>query len=154
MPAPNEGGFPIQRNADFIDKHMADLGALTTGLKGSAEAGVTPERLATAVGSGNAPVFASPMMVALMEAACVHCVEHLLPQGFQSLGTHLDVHHVAPTPKGRTVTATALLTAVEGRKLTFALEAHDGIEKIGYGTHTRVVVDTPRFLARVAAKSP
>jgi fluoroacetyl-CoA thioesterase len=133
---------------------MADLSKLQPGLTGTTTALVTPERLATNVGSGNAPVFASPMLVAAFEAAAVACVEHLLPEGYQSLGTHLDVAHSAPTPLGLTVTATATLTAVSGRKLTFALSAHDGVEAIGSGTHTRVVVDTPRFVARVAAKSP
>jgi fluoroacetyl-CoA thioesterase len=133
---------------------MADLSKLHAGLTGTSTALVTPDRLATVVGSGNAPVYASPMLVAAFEAAAVNCVEHLLPEGFQSLGTHLDVTHTAPTPPGLTVTATATLTAVTGRKLTFAVSAHDGVEAIGSGTHTRVVVDTPRFLARVAAKSP
>lgn len=133
---------------------MADLSKLTPGLEGTFQMPVTPERLATVVGSGNAPVFASPMMVTAFEAACVACVEHLLPDGYQSLGTHLDVTHSAPTPKGLNVTATATLTAISGRKLTFAVTAHDGVETIGGGTHTRVIVDTPRFMARVTAKSP
>ena len=133
---------------------MADFSNLKPGLKGSAEAPVTPDRLAPKVGSGGAPVFASPMMIALMEGAAVDCVERLLPAGYQSLGTHLDVTHSAPTPEGLIVTATAVLTAVEGRKLVFAIEAHDGVEAIGKGTHTRVVVDTPRFMARVEAKTP
>ena len=133
---------------------MADLSRLTTGLTGTYVVPVTPERLATGVGSGNAPVFASPMLIAALEAACVACVEHLLPDGYQSLGTHLDVTHSAPTPLGLTVTATAVLTAITGRKLSFAVSAHDGVESIGSGTHTRIVVDTPRFMARVTAKSP
>ncbi|HPG88684.1 MAG TPA: thioesterase family protein [Hyphomicrobium sp.] len=133
---------------------MADFSNLTTGLTGTFTMPVTPERLATVVGSGNAPVFASPMMVTTFEAACVACIEHLLPTGFQSLGTHLDVTHTAPTPEGLTVTATATLKAILGRKLTFDVTAHDGKEPIGGGTHTRVIVDTPRFMARVAAKSP
>ncbi len=133
---------------------MADFSALTAGIAGEASTPVTPDHLATKVGSGNAPVFASPMMVALMEAASVDCVERLLPQGFQTLGTHLDVHHTAPTPLGRTVTATATLTKIEGRKLTFSVSAHDGFEPIGKGTHVRVIVDTPRFMARLAAKAP
>ena len=133
---------------------MADLSKLTIGLQGTATTLVTPERLATAVGSGTAPVFASPMLVAVMEAAAVACVEARLPDGHQSLGTHLDVIHSAPTPLGLTVAATATLTAINGRKLTFAITAHDGIEPIGKAAHTRVVVDTPRFLTRVAAKSP
>ena len=133
---------------------MVDFSKLTPGLTGLAVVAVTSERLATVVGSGNAAVFASPMLVAAMEAAAVDCVEHLLPIGFQSLGTHLDVTHSAPTPAGLTVTAIATLAEVSGRKLTFKMEAHDGVEAVGHGTHTRIVVDTPRFLARVAAKSP
>lgn len=133
---------------------MVDLSRLTPGLEGRISAPVTPARMAPAVGSGNAPVFASPSMIALMEGACVACVEHLLPDGHQSLGTHLDVHHIAATPEGLTVTATARLAAVDGRKLTFAVEAHDGVETIGKGMHTRVVVDTPRFMSRLASKAP
>jgi fluoroacetyl-CoA thioesterase len=133
---------------------MADLSKLQPGLTGKATVPVTPDRLATVIGSGNAPVYASPMLVAALEAAAVDCVEHLLPDGHQSLGTHLDVTHSAPTPLGLTVTATATLTAIAGRKLTFAVTAHDGVETIGGGTHTRIVVDTPRFMARLAAKSP
>lgn len=133
---------------------MADLSKLRVGLTGTYAMAVTPERLATVVGSGNAPVFASPMLVTAFEAACVAGVEHLLPDGYQSLGTHLDVTHTAPTPEGPTVTATSELTAIAGRKLTFAVTAHDGTETIGGGTHIRIVVDTPRFMARVTAKSP
>mgnify|MGYP000905573533 CR=1 FL=1 len=133
---------------------MADLSKLTVGLEGTSQAEVTPERMAPYLGSGLAPVFASPAMVALMEGAAVDCVEKLLPEGHQSLGTHLDVHHIAATPQGRTVTAKARLSAIDGRKLTFTVEAHDGVEVIGGGTHTRVVVDTPRFMSRVSAKAP
>ena len=133
---------------------MADFSKLTVGMQGTAVMPVTADRLATEVGSGIAPVFASPMLIAAMEAACVACVEHHLPEGFQSLGTHLDVHHTAPTPLGLTVTASAILTAIEGRKLTFAVSAHDGVEAIGKGAHTRIIVDSPRFMARLAAKSP
>ncbi len=133
---------------------MADLSKLQVGLTGEVTVPVTADRLATVVGSGNAPVYASPMLVAAFEAASVACVEHLLPAGYQSLGTHLDVSHTAPTPLGGIVKATAALTAVSGRKLTFAVSAHDGVETIGGGTHIRIVVDTPRFMARVAAKTP
>lgn len=133
---------------------MADLSKLTPGLEGHVSAEVVSARMAPAMGSGGAPVFASPSMIALMEGACVAAVDHLLPPGHESLGTHLDVHHIAATPEGLTVRASARLTAVDGRKLTFAVEAHDGVETIGKGTHTRVVVDTARFRARVAAKAP
>jgi predicted thioesterase len=132
---------------------MADLSKLHIGSTGSASALVNEQRLATAVGSGDAPVFASPMLVALMEAAAVDCVEAHLPDGHQSLGMHLDVTHSSPTPIGLTVTATATLASIDGRKLTFKVVANDGIEQIGSGQHTRVVVDTARFMARLAAKS-
>ena len=132
---------------------MADLSKLQAGLTGTVRVPVTPDKLATVVGSGNAPVFASPMLVNAAEAAAVACVEHLLPPGHQSLGTHLDVTHSSPTPEGLTVTATAELIEVSGRKLVFKVSAHDGVEAIGGGTHTRIVVDTPRFLERLKAKS-
>lgn len=132
---------------------MTDFSALRAGLTGSARFLVTEERLATEVGSGDAPVFASPMLVAVMEAAAVDCIEAHLPDGYQSLGVHLDVTHSAPTPLGFTVTATATLKQVAGRKLLFEVSADDGVERIGSGTHTRVVVDTLRFMARIAAKS-
>ena len=99
-------------------------------------------------------MFASPMLIALMEGAAVDCIEALLPAGHESLGTHLDVAHLAATPEGLTVSATATLASVEGRKLVFDVDAHDGIEPIGRGRHTRVVVDTARFMARLAAKAP
>lgn len=132
---------------------MLDLSPLTPGLTGTARVGVSAAQTAIAVGSGTVAVFASPMMVALMEAACVDCVERLLPPGFLSLGTHLDIAHSAPTPVGLTVTATAELLSVDGRKLVFRVDARDDREIIGKGQHTRMIVDRPRFEARLAAKS-
>lgn len=132
---------------------MADLSRLNVGLTGSASMLVTEERLATRVGSGDVPVFASPMLVAVMEAASVDCLDGLLPDDHQSLGVHLDVTHSAPTPIGLTVTAVATIKDINGRKVTFDLSASDGVEPIGSGVHTRIIVDTPRFMARIAAKS-
>ena len=132
---------------------MADLGKLVPGLSGSVTIDVTADKLATAVGSGNAAVYASPMLIAAFEAAAVAAVEHLLPQDHLSLGVHLDVTHSAPTPPGLAVTATATLSEAVGRKLTFNVIAHDGVEQIGGGTHTRIVVDRPRFEARLKAKA-
>ncbi len=133
---------------------MLELSALKAGLKGQAQILVTDAQTAITVGSGTVPVFASPMMVALMEAACVDCVERLLPQGYLSLGTHLEVTHTAPTPIGLTVTATAELLSADGRKLLFEVAAHDGHESIGKGIHARMIVDAPRFNARLASKAP
>ncbi|MFT3730310.1 MAG: thioesterase family protein [Hyphomicrobium sp.] len=132
---------------------MADLSQLRIGLVGTASMLVTEERLATHVGSGNVPVFASPMLIAVMEAAAVDCLDGYMPAEHQSLGVHLDVTHSAPTPIGLTVTATATVKAVDGRKITFDVSATDGIDRIGSGVHTRIIVDTPRFMARIAAKS-
>ncbi len=132
---------------------MADFSKLTPGLTGAASTMVTDALMAPNAGSGSAPVYASPSMIALMEGAAVDCVEKFLPSEHISLGTHLDVHHIAATPKGLTVTARATLMAIDGRKLTFAVEAHDGVEMIGKGTHTRVVVDSPRFMARLDSKA-
>lgn len=132
---------------------MADLSKLRAGLSGSVSMPVTEDRLATQVGSGDVPVFASPMLVLAMEAAAVACLRGHLPDDYQSLGYHLDVKHTAPTPLGATVTATATIKSIDGRKVTFDVSAHDGVEPIGTGVHIRIIVDTPRFMARIAAKS-
>lgn len=132
---------------------MADLSRLSVGLTGSASMLVTEERLATRVGSGDVPVFASPMLIALMEAASVDCLDGHLPEDHQSLGVHLNVTHSAPTPIGLTVTATATLKTIDGRKVTFDVSATDGVERIGSGVHTRIIVDTARVMARIAAKT-
>jgi predicted thioesterase len=91
-------------------------------------------------------------MINLMEAAALDAVEQLLPEGHQSLGTRLDVSHVAATPVGLKVRATAEVTAVEGRKIHFKVEAHDEAELIGAGSHVRVVVEVARFDRRAQKK--
>jgi predicted thioesterase len=91
-------------------------------------------------------------MINVIEAAALAAVEHLLPAGHQSLGIHLDVRHFAATPVGMRIRATAELTAVDGRTLTFRVEARDEKETIGDGTHQRVVVNVARFDQRVQAK--
>ena len=129
-------------------------GALQPGQVGTASLVVTEAHLAPTLGSGRAPVFATPAMVALIEAAAVACVEDQLAQGQETLGIHIDVEHIAATPAGLTVTATAELTEVSGRKLVFKVESRDGRELIGRGRHTRIVVDAARFRAKAAAKLP
>jgi predicted thioesterase len=131
---------------------MLDLSRLEPGLKGSASLRVEDAQTAARVGSGTVAVFATPMMVALMEAAAVDCVEWHLPEGCVSLGTRLDITHTAPTPVGMTVTASAVLTGIDGRVLSFEVEARDEREPIGKGVHTRVVVELNRFEAKLAAK--
>jgi predicted thioesterase len=122
------------------------------GRRGSASLLVGEEHTASHVGSGQAPVLATPIMIALMEAAAVDGVERTLPAGCESLGGHLDVEHIAPTPVGLWVTVTAEVSAVSGRTVTFAVEARDDAGVIGKGRHTRVVVDSGRFRAKAEAK--
>ena len=131
---------------------MPDLSRILPGLRGSAELIVADGHTAPHVGSGRIPVLATPVMINLIEAAALSAAEHLLPEGHQSLGIHLDVRHFAATPVGLRVTATAEVTAVEGRTVTFRVEARDEREVIGGGTHERVVVNVSRFDVRVQRK--
>jgi fluoroacetyl-CoA thioesterase len=125
---------------------------ITPGLTGTAEIVVGPEHTAPFVGSGRIAVLATPVMINVIEAAALNAIEHLLPAGHQSLGIHLDVSHVAATPVGLQVTATAEVLGVEGRTVTFRVEARDSVEAIGAGTHQRVVVSVARFDERVQRK--
>jgi predicted thioesterase len=129
-----------------------DTNVIRPGLSGTAELIVAPEHTAPRVGSGRVAVLATPVMINLIEAAALAAVEHLLPAGHQSLGIHLDVRHFAATPVGLRVTASAEVTGVEGRTVTFRVEARDEREPIGEGTHQRVVVNVERFDARVQRK--
>src|ERR1700716_3903079 len=131
---------------------MIYLSHLKIGMTGSADLLVGPEHTAPRIGSGRVPVLATPVMINLIEAAALAAVEHLLPPGHQSLGIHLDVRHFAATPIGMRVRATAELTGVEGRTLSFRVEASDEKEPIGSGSHERVVVNVARFDARVQKK--
>src|ERR1700704_1212867 len=131
---------------------MSSTDNLKPGLKGTAELMVGEEHTAPRVGSGRVAVLATPVMINLIEAAALAAIEHLLPAGHQSLGIHLDVRHFAATPIGMRVRATAELTAVEGRTLSFRVEASDEKEPIGGGSHQRVVVNVARFDARVQKK--
>jgi predicted thioesterase len=124
---------------------MVDLSKLRPGLEGRAELVVGEQHTAARIGSGRVRVLATPVMINLMEAAALDAAENLIPSGHQSLGTHLDVRHIAATPVGMRVRATARLVAVEGRTLG---------DLIGDGTHTRLVVNVERFEQRVQKKLP
>jgi predicted thioesterase len=131
---------------------MPDLTALKEGLTGSAKITVGEEHTAPRVGSGRVHVLATPVMINLMEAAALDAIEALLPAGHQSLGTHLDVGHYAATPVGMGLRATAVVTRLDGRSVEFRVEAFDDRERVGDGTHTRVVVNVERFDQRVQRK--
>jgi predicted thioesterase len=128
------------------------LAKLKPGLIGTAELVVGPEHTAPFVGSGRIAVLATPVMINVIEAAALAAVEHLLPAGYQSLGIRLDVSHVAATPVGLRITASAEVLHVERRTITFRVEARDEFEPIGGGTHQRVVVSVARFDERVQRK--
>ncbi len=128
------------------------LARIAPGLTGTAELVVAAEHTAPFVGSGRIAVLATPVMINLIEAAALAAVEQLLPAGHQSLGIHLDVSHTAATPVGLRVTASAEVLRLEGRTITFRVEARDPFESIGGGIHQRVVVSVERFDARVQRK--
>jgi predicted thioesterase len=104
------------------------------------------------VGSGKIGVLATPIMVNLMEAAALQAVERLLPPGHQTVGTHLDVRHFAATPVGLRVRARAVLVRIDGRSLTFSIVAEDDRERIGEGTHERLIINVERFDQRMQKK--
>jgi fluoroacetyl-CoA thioesterase len=128
------------------------LNRIKLGLCGTSDLIVGPEHTAPFVGSGRIAVLATPVMINVIEAAALAAVEHLLPAGHQSLGIHLDVSHTAATPVGLRVTASAEVVRLEGRTITFRVEARDEFEAIGGGTHQRVVVSVARFDERVQRK--
>lgn len=130
-----------------------DLSKLKVGLEGTASLVVTDAQTAPQVGSGRVAVLATPVMINLIEAAALAACEALLPDGYQSLGIHLDVRHFAATPVGMSVTATAKVTAIDGRTVSFGVAVADEKEPIGDGTHQRVVVNVARFVERVRRKT-
>ena len=126
---------------------------LPAGLKGTAELVVGEQHTAPRIGSGRIRVLATPVMINLIEAAALAAVEQSLPEDHQSLGTHLDITHIAATPVGMRVRATAEVVRVEGRTIYLRVRAEDERELIGEGTHERVVVNLERFDRRVQEKA-
>ena len=112
---------------------------------------VESKHLAANVGSGDLEVLATPAMMALMENAAMEAVKDALAEGQTTVGGQISSSHLRPTAPGQTVAATAVLTAVEGRKLTFKVTAHDDKGVIGEGEHIRFVVDRQKFMAKLQA---
>jgi len=129
------------------------MDTLKPGLLGRAALLVGEEHTAPSIGSGKVRVLATPVMINLFEAAALDAVERLLPPGHQSLGTVLNVRHIAATPVGMRVSARAEVLGVEGRTIRFRVEAHDEKELIGDGSHERVVVNVAKFDQRVQRKT-
>ena len=125
---------------------------LEPGVRGAAEVTVVPENTAAAAGSGALPVFATPCMIALMEKAAMNSVQPFLDEGQGTVGTRIDVSHLAATPVGMAVRAETELTAIDRRRLTFSVKAFADGELIGEGTHERFIVESARFLQKAKAK--
>jgi predicted thioesterase len=126
---------------------------ITPGLTGEVEITVEARDTAHAMGNVGIHVLATPRLVALLEQAAIRAVAPHLPAGATTVGTRLDVRHLAATPVGFRVRVRAVLREVDGRRLVYAVEAHDDAEQIADGTHERFQVDPTRFLARVEEKA-
>jgi len=122
---------------------------LTIGKSGTAAVTVTEKNTAKAAGSGSLDVFATPMMIALMEQAACQCMADSLEDTQTSVGTQVNVAHTAASPLGANISATATINVIEGRKISFVVTAHDGVNEIGKGTHERFIVDAERFMKKL-----
>lgn len=122
---------------------------LQTGIKGESKVTVNENNTALRMGSGDLEVFATPSMVALMEHAAMTAVAPELPEGSTTVGALMNTTHIKPSKMGACITATAELTAVEGRKLTFRVTAADEDGVIGEGEHIRYIVDRAKFMAKL-----
>ena len=122
---------------------------LEKGLSARSAATVAAGNTAAAMGSGDLAVFATPAMVALMENAAMTAVASALPEGSTTVGAEMNVTLIKPSGPGAEITATAVLTEIEGRKLTFNVGARDAGGMIGEGIHIRYIVDREKFMAKL-----
>ena len=127
--------------------------AIAPGLVGEVELVVAPADTADALGNRGVHVLATPRLVALLELAAIRAVEAHLPPGSGTVGTRIDVRHLAATPVGMSARIRATLREVDGRRLVFDIEGEDAADRIVEGTHERFQIDQAKFLARIAAKA-
>lgn len=125
---------------------------LHIGMKAEKTEQVSNENTAIKYGSGGVAVYATPAMVGLMEGTCLEAVDPHLPEGMATVGTNLNIKHLAATPVGMMVRATAELTEIAGKRLNFTVKAFDEKELIGEGTHERYIIDLNKFLQKNEAK--
>jgi predicted thioesterase len=126
---------------------------IPVGTHSEVEYTVEETHTAVHIGSGSLRVLATPAMIGFMERTSHSMIARSLPEGSSSVGTLVEVRHLAPTPVGATVRITSRVLAVEGRKVTLEVEAWDGAEKVGDGRHERMIIDLQRFLKRVEEKA-
>jgi fluoroacetyl-CoA thioesterase len=136
----------------MLENPVSSTERIKPGLKGASELLVAEEHTAPRVGSGRVHVLATPVMINVIEAAALAAIEHLLPEGYQSLGTRLDIRHFAATPVGMRVRAEVEVLGIEGRTVMFRVSVADEKEPVGDGTHERMVVNVSRFDVRVQDK--
>lgn len=122
---------------------------LTEGLTHTSTVLVSDTNTAQTLGSGDMPVFATPALVALMENAAMLTVATLLPEGSTTVGGFIETSHLAPSAIGSTIQATATLTEVKGRKLSFTIEAFEGEKLVGKASHIRFIVEREKFLSNL-----
>lgn len=127
--------------------------AIEAGLVGEVDVVVQPADTADALGNTGVHVLATPRLVSLLELAAIRAIEAHLPPGAGTVGTRIDVRHLAATPVGMRATIRATLREVDGRRFVFDIEGHDEAERIVEGTHERFQIDQARFLARIATKA-
>jgi len=125
---------------------------MTIGKTATVTTTVDDTNVAASVGSGLLSVFATPMMIALMERAACECLSDAFADGQTSVGTAISIEHTAASPLGAMIAATAKITAVDGRKVDFEVTASDKIGEIGRGTHTRFIVDAERFMTKARTR--
>lgn len=122
---------------------------LKEGLTHTSTTRVSQDNTALKMGSGDMEVFATPAMVALMENAAMQAVSPFLPEGSSTVGSQIDISHTKPSGVGNKISATAILMSIDSRKLTFSVQATDGKDTIGQGTHIRFIVDKTKFLSKL-----
>ena len=125
---------------------------IQAGKTASVKTVVMENNTAKAVGSGILDVFATPMMIALMEKAACACLSDALADGQTSVGTQINAAHTAASPIGAEITATAVIVSVDGRKVDFEISANDGAGEIGRCTHSRFIVDTEKFMTKAETR--
>lgn len=118
----------------------------------SVDAIVDKNMLASTVGSGDLDVFATPMMIALMEKAAAAALAQFLEDGETSVGTMVDILHLSATAMGRSVSASATITAIDGKRVDFDITASDDVGPIGRGTHSRFIVNSDKFMDKAQSK--
>jgi predicted thioesterase len=129
-----------------------ELTGIKMGMKKTIKLEVADKDLASAMGSGSLPVYATPAMSCLMEKAAAELAEPFMPEGWTTVGMSMAVQHESPTPVGMQVRAEAEVTAVEGRKISYKIMAYDGSGEIGRGVHERFAVQKDRFMAKTREK--